>query len=93
MLTCVICQDTLGAGQDREALECGHVFHSECIRTFAETKQIPLKEACPMKCHRPTGPDVFVQTTDGPGTAAQTTGADDVRAMVTSALQAAASVI
>ena len=32
--TCTVCQQTLGAG-DNTALGCGHVYHTECIQTWA----------------------------------------------------------
>jgi hypothetical protein len=67
LLLCTICQDTLMDGSEREALACGHVFHSDCLAelcnfhgTTAHTQQ------CPNKCkpatqltmaHVPAGPD------------------------------------
>ena len=51
---CVICQD-LFEKKDEEAttLECGHVFHSGCIATYAKVRNLTLARACLFKCRAP----------------------------------------
>ena len=41
--------------KDEEAttLECGHVFHSGCIATYAKVRNLTLARACPFKCRAP----------------------------------------
>ena len=39
--------------EEATTLECGHVFHSECIKTYAESKNVTLARACPFKCRAP----------------------------------------
>ena len=51
--TCVICQDVLATDEQATALECGHVFHSACIETYAQSKAVTLARACPFKCRAP----------------------------------------
>ena len=44
---CFICQDDLGSDPVM-ALLCGHVFHTECISTYASTKGLPIERIkCP----------------------------------------------
>ena len=45
---CVICQDFLGT--DTTVIDCGHVFHAECIANYAKIKNTTLERACPFKC-------------------------------------------
>ena len=47
---CVICQDFFEKDEEATTLECGHVFHSECIANYARSKMVTLERACPFKC-------------------------------------------
>ena len=38
--------------QARLALPCGHVFHEECIRKYADCKNCPVEYACVFRCAR-----------------------------------------
>ena len=37
------------------ALECGHVFHQQCLETYAECKNIRIEQVCPYRCHNSLG--------------------------------------
>ena len=52
---CIICQDALKMEERRVALECGHVFHQQCLETYAECKNIRIEQACPYRCHKSLG--------------------------------------
>ena len=91
---CVICQDRLMSEQSRLAMPCGHAFHEECVRKYAECKQIPLEEACPMRCHRSVN-DLNVTMDEmrgGPAAITPRALDDEFSALVDCALQNVAGV-
>jgi len=47
---CIICQDDMVHKQARLALPCGHVYHEECIRKYADCKNCLLEYACVFRC-------------------------------------------
>ena len=93
---CVICQDLMMPEQSRLAMLCGHAFHEECVRKYATCKQIPLEEACPMRCHRSANDmQLHVTTDEMRGEPAATTpqaSDDEFQGLVEGALQNAAGV-
>ena len=48
---CPFCHSPL-TEEVREALECGHVFHTECLDRYVEVTGKRRREACPYKCHQ-----------------------------------------
>jgi hypothetical protein len=92
--TCVICQERLMSEQSRLAMPCGHAFHEECVRRYAECKQIPLREACPMRCHR-SSISLHVPMEEMPSEPGRTADdrADEFHDLVAGALQNAAGVM
>ena len=54
---CAICQHPLEMHQQRQALECMHVFHHECLVDYRQRSQLmtldgsPVDKRCPFKCH------------------------------------------
>ena len=51
ILTCGICLQPHGK-EAVESLECGHVFHSDCLDTWFRTAEpTPDPHACPNRCH------------------------------------------
>ena len=51
-LECIICKDLLMNSEERTALECMHVFHTNCIDEFRNSSGLPLRYCCPYKCFR-----------------------------------------
>ena len=49
---CTVCHQEMTVEEKRTSLLCGHTFHTECVTKYANVKQIPLDQACPMRCHR-----------------------------------------
>ena len=49
---CTVCHQEMAVEEKRTSLLCGHTFHTECVTKYANKKQIPLEQACPMRCHR-----------------------------------------
>ena len=54
---CAICQQPLQLIQKRQALECMHVFHSDCLLNYRQSSQLvsvdgtSVGKMCPFKCH------------------------------------------
>ncbi len=48
---CSICKQDLRS-KTRQAMECMHVFHSDCIQEYMEISGRPFRYACPFKCFR-----------------------------------------
>ncbi|CAH8360235.1 unnamed protein product [Eruca vesicaria subsp. sativa] len=40
---CTICMDMISEGQDMNSLQCGHIYHHECI-----TNWVKINESCPL---------------------------------------------
>ncbi|CAH8391789.1 unnamed protein product [Eruca vesicaria subsp. sativa] len=40
---CTICMDIISEGQDMNSLQCGHIYHHECI-----TNWVKINESCPL---------------------------------------------
>ena len=40
---CVICLEDMGKNEDLAILACSHIYHSKCIRSWAEKKKL-----CPL---------------------------------------------
>ena len=49
---CTVCHQEMTVEEPRTSLLCGHTFHTECVTKFATIKNLPLEQACPMRCHR-----------------------------------------
>jgi hypothetical protein len=49
---CSICKETLLLEEKRQALPCMHVFHVECLQTWANMKGVHMEsiDACPINC-------------------------------------------
>jgi hypothetical protein len=45
---CCICQDDLHMGEDRQALPCSHVFHTTCVHSWMQSKNLAWDNCCPV---------------------------------------------
>ena len=68
-LLCLICQQDLNDGQAKQALECMHVFHAECISQYMRVAGLTFQTTCPLKCNQAIGASTLTQAVSESGAA------------------------
>jgi hypothetical protein len=48
--TCCICKEAYVQGKERQAMECMHVFHQDCIQEYMRISGLSFRYACPFQC-------------------------------------------
>ena len=84
--------------KETESLECGHVFHSDCIQDYLASTGKAKALCCPFKCHQHKNvsfgePPVVINDDDaeGGGAASSTARAEDSSADAALAVEAHAA--
>jgi len=54
---CLICQAGMSPTDTEnpvQAMECMHVYHASCVREYMDVSGLQFRQACPLKCLRPS---------------------------------------